>query len=173
MTLGTIPEWISAIATIAALAAIKAAVNQMQLQSRQLHRELESQYTQRFWVLWDSRPHEFFRTNIIDKSDQPWIESYLALSNDQIELRERGRVTDDTWDFWVRDIIRFCYSYDSLIVEAQNGFTALSKMLSSERTRDLVSKSETEDIIISSGPVYDPLSWNDRKRKKQGLTAPK
>ena len=145
----------------------------MRLQSQQIHRELESQYTQRFWELWDCRPTKFFRTNRVSSSVRPWVESYLALSNDQVELRERGRVTDDTWDYWARDIIRFCYSYSSLKTEASRGYAALHKMLVSESTTALLGKDDVGNIIIKRGPVYDPLTWNTKRRKSQGLSAPK
>lgn len=173
MTWGTIPEWISAVSTIAALTAILAAVTQMRLQSQQIHRELESQYTQRFWSLWDSRPTKFFRTNTISRSVRPWVESYLALSNDQVELRERGRVTDDTWDYWARDIVRFCNSYDSLAIESRHGYPSLHKLLTSNETRDLLVKDYADNVVIDTGPVYDPLEWSERRRRSQGLAAPK
>lgn len=158
MTWGTVPEWISAVATIAALTAILMAVTQMRLQSQQMHRELESQYTQRFWTLWDSRPLTFLETNIISPSDRPWIESYLALCNDQVELRERGRVTDGTWDYWARDIARFFHTYDSLVTEAKDGYPSLQRMLESDKTRLMFSDDDVVENTVSNRPVYDPLT---------------
>lgn len=159
---GTVPEWFTAVFAGAALLVVFTAVGQLRLHNRQLHRELETQYLQRFWSVWDARTAKFKRTGSIKHAGQEWVQDYLTLCNDQVELRELGRVTDDTWRFWARDIARFCFMYPELMRQAKVGYPALGRLLL---------HSETQRAIEDWGvEVYDPLSWSRRKRRRQGLT---
>lgn len=159
---GTIPEWITALFAGLALFVVSAAVSQLRLHNRQLHRELENEYLQRFWAIWDGRTQKFKRTGNIKHAGGPWIQDYLTLSSDQVELRERGRVTDDTWDFWARDIARFCLAHPELLREARRSYPALRQLLTSPGILHATTDRNAE--------VYDPLGWSRRKRKRQGLT---
>lgn len=159
---GNVPEWITAIFTGLALLVVLAAVGQLRMHNQQLHRELESQYLQRFWSLWDARSKKFKSTGNIKHASAAWIQDYLTLSNDQVELRERGRVTDDTWDFWARDIARFCFAYPELVSESKDNHSALWKLLSDQRTKPAVDD--------KSSLVHDPLGWSAWKRWRQGLS---
>lgn len=159
---GTVPDWFTALFAGLALLVVFAAVGQLRLHNRQLHRELENQYLQRFWSLWDARSKTFRRTGKSKHARPGWIQDYLMLSNDQIELRGRGRVTDDTWDFWARDIARFCFAYPELVREAEAKYPAVWRLLSDERTKLAVAD--------RSVAVYDPLGWPSWKRWRQGLS---
>lgn len=159
---GTIPEWITALFAGLALLAVLAAVGQLRLHNRQLHRELESQYLQRFWNVWDARTSKFKRTGKIRDAGSAWVQDYLTLSNDQVELRQRGRVTDNTWDFWARDIIRFCHAYPELVDEANRNYPALSHLLSHPGA--------IHATVNQKVQVYDPLEWSRNKRRMQGLS---
>lgn len=159
---GTVPEWLAAGFAGVALFAVLAAVGQLRLHNRQLHRELENQYLQRFWNLWDARSRKFKRTDKVKDAGSTWIRDYLTLSNDQVELRERGRVTDDTWDFWARDLAGFCFAYPQLAREAKDNYAALGKLLS-----DTQIKRAVDDRRVA---VYDPLKWSAWKRWRQGLS---
>lgn len=160
--IGTIPDWLTAIFAGLALLVIRAAIGQLRLHNRQLHRELENHYLERFWEIWDARSGKFKRSGKLGRADRTWIQDYLTLSNDQVELRERGRVTDGTWDFWARDIARFCVAHPKLVREASRNYPALSRLLSHPRTPATI-----ED---RSAQVYDPLPWPEKERRKQGLT---
>ncbi|WFP15562.1 hypothetical protein [Citricoccus muralis] len=158
---GTVPEWVTAAFTGMALIAVLAAVSQLRIHNRQLHRELENQYLQRFWGLWDARPEKFKRTDRIKHAGSVWIRDYLTLSNDQVELRELGRVTDGTWNFWARDIASFCFDYPELAEEARKNYAALRGLLSDPQIKRAISDRSVK--------VYDPLKWSRFERWRQGL----
>lgn len=159
---GTVPEWFTALFAGAALMVVFTAVDQLRLHNRQLHRELENQYLQRFWTLWDRRTEKFKRTGRIKHADEAWIHDYLTLCKDQVELRELGRVTDDTWDFWARDMADLCFSYPELVSKAKAGYPELWSLLSHPDAQRAV-----EDRRVA---VYDPLRLSRRKRRREGLT---
>lgn len=85
--------------TLTALAIIFAAW-QLLFHSRQMHRELENLYVQRYWELMSERSDSFVVSQVPTAADARVIHSYLQLCEDELELRRLGRVTDSTWAFW-------------------------------------------------------------------------
>ncbi len=97
-------EWFSlAVDAITALAIVFAAW-QLLFHSRQMHRELENLYVQRYWELMDQRSESFTVEGDPKPSDRRVIHAYLQLCEDEIDLRRLGRVTDNTWKFWCEAI---------------------------------------------------------------------
>lgn len=80
------------------------AVWQIVSQTRQMHREFEALYVQRYWSLMDRRSAGFERGLKPGKSDQIVIHQYLQLCEDEIDPRGLGRATDETWSFWEMSI---------------------------------------------------------------------
>jgi hypothetical protein len=89
----------TAIQILTALAIIFAAW-QLLFHSRQMHREFEHLYVERYWVLMDKRSVGFVVKERITKEDRPVVRGYLQLCEDEIDLRRIGRITDSTWQFW-------------------------------------------------------------------------
>lgn len=98
-----ITDWISAIAAIfgalvgvGALVAVLAVRKQVKLQRKQLKLDLENVYLVRYWAIMDdlltSKPESVDRRRHIAR--------YLRLSEDQCDLRYRGRITASTWNYW-------------------------------------------------------------------------
>lgn len=86
-------------------AAIIFAAWQLLLHSRQMHREFELIYVQRYWQIMDRRTHSFALAQEAEDSDRLVIRSYLQLSEDEADLRSLGRITDNTWKFWASAIV--------------------------------------------------------------------
>ncbi|CAO1648950.1 hypothetical protein NYA9BBAC_00093 [Salinibacterium sp. NYA9b] len=84
---------------LTALAIIFAAW-QLLFHSRQMHREFEHLYVERYWVLMDKRSVGFALKGRIGKEDRSIVRGYLQLCEDEIDLRRLGRITDSTWQFW-------------------------------------------------------------------------
>jgi hypothetical protein len=92
-------EWFSlAVDAITALAIVFAAW-QLLSHSRQMHRELEGLYVQRYWELMDQRSESFIVEGDPRPRDRRVIHAYLQLCEDEIDLRRLGRLTDNTWKF--------------------------------------------------------------------------
>lgn len=148
------PNWAEALAAISSavtLVAVIIAYVQILNLNRQMHREFEMQYLQRFWKLMDQRSEKFKLTGRPKKSDRTIIREYLVLCEDQVALRALGRVTDHTWNFWRVDIHKLCTS-ESIY----------------PTYRSTVSDYPHLQRLIGN-PMYDPLDKNWIQRKLRGL----
>lgn len=81
---------------------------QLLLHSRQMHRDFEMLYVQRYWELMDKRSDEFLLNDDLMEMDRRVARGYLQLCEDEIDLRKLGRVTDNTWGFWAQCIAAQC-----------------------------------------------------------------
>ena len=90
--------------TLTALAIVFAAW-QLLFHSKQMHRDFELLYVQRYWQLMDRRSPAFALERDPTDADRLAIRAYLQLCEDEVDLRRLGRVTDNTWGFWSRSII--------------------------------------------------------------------
>ena len=88
--------------------AIGVAAIQLIFHSRQMHREFESLYISRYWELMDRRSTSFAVDRVPTEADRPVMRAYLQLSEDEIDIRKLGRVTDNTWKFWSTAILDQC-----------------------------------------------------------------
>jgi hypothetical protein len=73
---------------------------QLLVQNRQIHRDFESMYVQRYWTIMDRRSRTWTLEGQYDSEDRVIARQYLLLCEDEIDLRARGRITDATWAFW-------------------------------------------------------------------------
>jgi hypothetical protein len=88
-----------AIQTVTLVAIILAAW-QLLFHSKQMHRDFEVLYVQRYWDLMDKRSFSFSIDQVPSDGDRVVIRGYLQLCEDEIDLRRLGRVSDNTWGFW-------------------------------------------------------------------------
>lgn len=98
-------EVFSAIVQAFTALAIIFAAWQLMFHSRQMHRDFELLYVQRYWELMDRRSPEFALECEPTPDDRLVIRAYLQLCEDEVDLRRLGRVTDNTWKFWSRSIV--------------------------------------------------------------------
>lgn len=90
----------SAIVQALTALAIVFAAWQLMFHSRQMHRDFELLYVQRYWELMDRRTPGFALEHEPTPEDRLVIRAYLQLCEDEVDLRRLGRVTDNTWGFW-------------------------------------------------------------------------
>ena len=91
------PEWITAAASVLALLGVFAIAWQIVLQKRQLIRDIENDYVQRYWQIRD----EIDAAAPGSDEERRWRFAYVRLCEDEIDLHEmRGRVTSATWKQW-------------------------------------------------------------------------
>ena len=151
-----LPNWaevVSAYVSVATVFALIFAGVQVTFLNRQIHRELESLYLQRYWAVMDRRSGRFSAGGRPSRADKYVIHAYLQLSNDQLGLRSVGRVTDHTWRFWARDISAQCRT------------VAYVNELKSASLDDYTKVR----ALLSSGETYDPLQRTRAWRILRGL----
>ncbi|WP_144720144.1 hypothetical protein [Agrococcus jejuensis] len=96
---------IGAIVQTATLIAVGVAAWQLLFHSRQMHRDFEALYVQRYWTLMDQRSDAFALDGVPTDRDRVIARGYLQLCEDEIDCRRIGRVTDSTWEYWRGAII--------------------------------------------------------------------
>lgn len=151
----TAPNWaegLTALISLATLIAVVLAMIQIRDVNRQMHRELEMQYLLRFWQLMDRRSMRWAIKGRLASGDQALAMDYLTLCEDQIQLRALGRVTDQTWSYWKRDIRAMCASQP------------IATMLASSMPADY---HHLRNLLLS--PDYDPLRASRMRRLWRGL----
>ncbi len=119
--------WATAFSAVGAIASAFVAAIQFRATKIQEHRSLESMYLNRLWIILDKMEN----SSGVDKQDV--YREYIEFCCDQIELRELGRITDDTWRFWSRDMREF---YGAVISD-QEFENALNVFLSGKRRKCL------------------------------------
>lgn len=152
-TLG--PNWaeiISAIASLGTVLVVIVGALQVGRMNRQMHREFEMQYLQRFWTLMDRRSKGLQLRGRANSEDQVVLLAYLELSEDQITLRKNGRVTNHTWSFWAKDIREMCMSQ------------AVRRMLEKSPIQRFP---HIRQLLIDAD--YDPLPWGRLRKWWCGL----
>lgn len=150
-----LPNWaeaLTALLSVFTLVAVILAAIQIRHVNRQMHRELEMQYLLRFWTLMDRRSGRLKAKGRTSRADRVLLGEYLSLCEDQIQLRELGRVTNHTWRYWSRDIRAMCAS-DPVNNEVRGADQADYPLL-----RQLLSDKD-----------YDPLDTGWVRRLYQGL----
>lgn len=154
-------EAVTALASTITAAAVIFAAIQVAFHNRQMHRDFESLYLQRYWTITDQRSRDFLVSGSHSAEDEKVIHNYLDLSNDQVSLRALGRITDDTWRFWEEAIYEFIYSqpyYDYALEDAGLRYQHLWNMLEHH-----------DHGVHDPDDYYDPLTWHLVRRKLNGL----
>lgn len=112
---------------VAAFMSVLVALMNFRATKIQGHRSLESMYLNRLWIILDKMEN----SSGIEK--ERVCREYIEFCCDQIELRELGRITDDTWRFWSRDMREFY----GVIISDQEFENALNVFLSDKRRKRL------------------------------------
>lgn len=105
------PNWVEiASLVVSAITAITIGLAALQLifHGRQIHREFENHYVERYWNLMDRRSKGFALEYKPKERDHIVVRGYLQLCEDETDLRRLGRVTDATWKYWSGSIVDQC-----------------------------------------------------------------
>ena len=149
--------FISILATFLTTIGVVGIIWQIIGERRSRHREFENMYVNRYWSISKGLPrrcvygHSDYEAN---NDELTALNEYLLLCEDELDLRKRGFITDQTWEIW------------------GEGLSAVS---ADPRLRDLVSKfpedrlTNLRALIDSSSQVFDPLLWSRTRRWWSGL----
>ena len=112
-TMSEVIDGISAdgLAVIVALVAVVVAVWGVRTSLYIRRREFEDEYTQMYWSIVQrlptslrlqmiEEPRRAFRDTELEEEEKKVLWDYLMLSEDEIDLRAQGDVTDETWKIW-------------------------------------------------------------------------
>lgn len=72
------------------------------------HREFENMYVQRYWDISSRLPARFVQGHpdyTLSESEKSAICDYLLLCEDELDLRKRAYITDQTWKIWMSGVI--------------------------------------------------------------------
>jgi hypothetical protein len=146
-------EWWGVILQAITVFAVGFAAFQLMFHSRQMHRDLEMAYVGRYWSLMDERSLEFVRSEQVSDRDRVVIFKYLQLCEDELDLRQIARVTDNTWGFWSQSM------YSQLdAAPYRNILQSLDSTMFPHVRR-----------LLEAGPDYDPLQKSTWWRRTRGL----
>lgn len=140
------------------LVAIAFVVLQITTHNRQMHHDFEAIYLQRFWSLMERRSVDLAspRARRLSSADERLVHDYLTLSNDQVELRRHGRITDETWRIWAPDIQAF-----ASLPTVERALSETSPL----RYADL----RTLLAELANDPGWDPCTMSRFRRWARGL----
>jgi hypothetical protein len=135
---------------------------------RERLRQFEEKYVERYWKILDELSLEVVRVPASDKvgrSDEKAIRTYIALCEDELEMRHYGYIADSTYELWaegIRSQLR------------QGPFETVWKQVQQETGKDSASKYEHLHAIMGSDTVKagnqsDPLKMSGFQRTLRGL----
>lgn len=161
-------RWIPVLADIAnAVTAAGVIFVVLQLRDAQLqrHRSFEDLFIQRYWHLLDNFSLAFHEargqapvgsTSGMTDKDLAGVRAYLGLSEDQVDMRRIGWVTDDTWAVW-RDGI--------LTALDKQPVRAVWEHVKESQPDEFACLRDLED----NGPLWDPIALSRLDRWRRGL----
>lgn len=124
---------------------------QLLFHSRQMHRDFEMLYVQRYWAIMDKRRPEWRNNPIghttLHPEDEVLIRDYLQLCEDEVDLRSLGRVTDSTWGFW------------ATAISSQTASAPYEKFLTCDPESTLLYPSLTRFKHTGEDPLKRGKSW--------------
>lgn len=94
------PETINIIFQSITLLAVVAAIWQLLLHSKKMHRDTEMSLVQRYWEIMDRKSPQFVIEGKPLAADELVILQYLGLCEDEIDHRRLGKITRSTWMSW-------------------------------------------------------------------------
>lgn len=92
----TVPDIVVAVFTLTATASVFRVLWQIQLQRKQLHRDRENTYIDRYWVIFDQLEASEEDTHAHGRA----VTAYLSRGEVQCDMRARDRVTEEPWKIW-------------------------------------------------------------------------
>lgn len=100
--------WLERIAWATTIFTLVVAIVTVRAANIQRRRQFETIYVQRYWALIDQLSLDALRgdqQDPIDAADQRVARFYLRLCEDELELRQAGWITDETWRIWEAGIV--------------------------------------------------------------------
>lgn len=100
-------DWADVGAIITAVAVIFAVLQVISART-QRHREFENMYVQRYWRILDHMTDRMYLNQEISEptpDEARLAVAYLRLSEDELDLRKQGYITDGTWAIWSEGIL--------------------------------------------------------------------
>jgi len=154
-------DWIllvSTALTIVATLGVFGIIVQIIGERRARHREFENMYVQRYWDLIGTLPIRFVQGHADytpNDSQSIALCNYLLLCEDELDLRAKGFITDQTWEIWRSSIVGI--AHDPILRDLIESFPEhrLANL------RALVASTENEP---------EPLMMSQFKRWWSGLT---
>jgi len=139
---------------------------------RERLRQFEEKYVERYWKILDELSLEAVRgpfSGEVGRSDEKAIRSYIALCEDELEMRHYGYIADSTYELWaegIRSQLR------------QQPFEVVWKQVQQETDTDSASKYEYLHVLMRSdavkaGDQNDPLKMSGFRRTLRGLRGQK
>jgi hypothetical protein len=135
---------------------------------RERLRQFEEKYVERYWKILDELSLEAVRgpfSGEIGRSDEKAIRSYIALCEDELEMRRYGYIADSTYELWadgIRSQLR------------QPPFEPVWKQVQQETDTNSASQYEYLHVLMRSdkvkaGDQNDPLKMSGFQRTLRGL----
>ena len=162
-------EWVQGVSLVVQIVTALAIVMgawQLLFHGRQMHRDFEMLYVERYWHIMDNRSTEWRNGGELQPSDRGVVQDYLQLCEDEIDLRKLGRVTDNTWGFWANAIVAQTKSgpySDELATSDSSLYPRLRGLL---KSRDTLTSTATDK---EKAKAAEPLDENWMWRKIHGL----
>lgn len=148
-TWGTVADIVAAILTAVTLVGVYLVLDQIKLQRKQMHRDLENLYVERYWTILDrlecAAPGS--------PEHRQAVRAYLSLCEDQCDMRQQDRVTDETWVVWgpsMHNVLGDSEYAETLSQAPESSYLHLRRMK-------------------SAGSGYDPTETPLKRRAKSGL----
>lgn len=148
-TASAFADIVIAVFTIAATVGVYFVFAQVRLQRKQLHRDLENLYVERYWTVLD----RLEATKPRSRGRRRAVVAYLGLCEDQCDMRQQDRVTDETWAIWGPSI------------HSQLGVEEYAGLLRKQPDDRLLHLRQ----MMVTGVAYDPTETPLRLRTKNGL----
>jgi hypothetical protein len=135
---------------------------------RERLRQFEEKYVERYWKVLDELSLETVRgpfSGEVGRSDEKAIRSYIALCEDELEMRHYGYIADSTYELWaegIRSQLR------------QQPFEIIWKQIQQEIDTNTASKYEYLHVLmrtekVKAGDQNDPLMMSGVQRTLRGL----
>jgi hypothetical protein len=120
------------------LLAVFAAVWQLFLRSKKMHRDTEMIFVQRYWLIMDRKSPQFVIEGKPTASDELIILQYLRLCEDEYDHRRLGKIPRDTWLPWqeaMREQLAEPH-YAAVLEKTKPLFPGVREMLASQEGYD-------------------------------------
>jgi hypothetical protein len=135
---------------------------------RERLRQFEEKYVERYWKILDELSLEAVRgpfSGEVGRSDEKAIRSYIALCEDELEMRHYGYIGDSTYELWAEGI------HSQL---TQEPFASVWEQVKKEAGEDSASKYvHLQKIMgpdtLKAGHPSDPLKMHVFQRTLRGL----
>lgn len=135
---------------------------------RERLRQFESRYVEQYWKILDDLSLEVIKASFsgqLLESDEKAIRCYISLSEDELEMRHYGYISDSTYEQWGEGILNQL---------KQDCFDFVWKQIQREIEAKSASQYTYVSILMCAGEVkagdkHDPLKMDTWERTLRGL----